>query len=343
MLGRHCCSSQGRSAMPKSTGKSAPPKAAKSPRSSARAAKSSSGPAGARAKRAGAEHELNLPRGQGRFMTRDGLSLWYLVCGQGPALLLPTPGWGASADMYMNSLFRLEKDFSVIYFDTRGAGRSDAPPRDSGYAFDLFLEDLEGLRLHLRLDRWLIFAHSAASWQAMAYAIKYPNACRGLFIVGGTPNVDDRETQDDRAARRKKLSHEFAAAKKAEDRPPPKSDDDFRQAFLGDELPLYFATVDAARKAQHYFSASTYHIKAFKYDDNAPKFTAGKLAQVRVPVALFEGDSDIITTPLEASKLHSGIVNSMLFTIKDAGHFPWLEQPDQFFKAFAQAARKIVK
>ena len=53
----------------------------------------------------------------------------------------------------------------------------------------LFLEDLETLRKHLHLDRWLIFAHSAASWQAMAYAIEYPKPCRGLFIVDGTPNL----------------------------------------------------------------------------------------------------------------------------------------------------------
>lgn len=47
---------------------------------------------------------------------------------------------------------------------------------------------------------------------------------------------------------------------------------------------------------------------------------------------VFEGDDDVITTPLEAHRLHRGIENSELFVIKDAGHFPWLEQPATFFK-----------
>ena len=117
----------------------------------------------------------------------------------------------------------------LIYFDTRGSGRSEAPKKNSGYAFGLFLDDFETLRLHLHLDHWLIFAHSAASSQAMAYAIKYPKACRGLFIVDGTPNIDGKEYEHDLAARMKKLSHEpwFAAAKKASDADP-KSDKEFR-------------------------------------------------------------------------------------------------------------------
>src|SRR5262249_52325179 len=138
-----------------------------------------------------------LPSGAGQFKTRDGLSLWYKVSGRGPALLVPTPGWGASADMYMKSLIPLEKKFSLIYLDTRGAGRSDAPAKPSGYKFSFFLDDLETLRTHLSLDHWLIFAHSDATLQGLGYAIKHPKACRGLFIVGGTLNLDDKELKAD--------------------------------------------------------------------------------------------------------------------------------------------------
>jgi proline iminopeptidase len=184
--------------------------------------------------------KAGLSSGDDRFDTRDGLSLWYRVSGHGPALLVPTPGWGASVDMYMKSLVPLEEKFSLIYFDTRGAGRSDAPPKASGYKFANFLDDLETLRRHLRLDRWLIFAHSDASLQAMAYAIRYPKACRGILIVDGTLHLDnDKELKADQAAHMKKLSTEpwFAVAKKALNSQP-KSDTDFRQSFIGAALPL---------------------------------------------------------------------------------------------------------
>ena len=142
-----------------------------------------------------------LPKGPGRYNTNDGLSLWYRIAGRGPALLVPTPGWGASVDMYMKSLTPLEKDFSVVYLDTRGAGRSDAPAKASGFRFHNFLDDIEALRIHLNLDRWLIFAHSAATLQALGYAIEHPRNCRGLFIVCGTMNIEDDEFALDTEAR----------------------------------------------------------------------------------------------------------------------------------------------
>jgi proline iminopeptidase len=286
----------------------------------------------------------SLPSGEGRFTTRDRLSLWYKISGHGPVLLVPTPGWGASADMYMKSLVPLERDFTLIYLDTRGAGRSDAPAKNSGYAFSFFIDDFETLRVHLRLNRWWLFAHSDASLQAMAYAIEYPKACRGLFIVDGTLNINDKAYRDDQAAASKKISHQhwYAAAIKATNKAS-KSDEDFKKSFLGAAFPLYFANYKAAVKARHYFSASTYHVKKNKYDENTPAFVPEKLAQVRVPTAVFVGDSDVITTPVEAARLHRGISNSTLFIITNAGHFPWLEQPKMFFKDFAQAARKLLE
>lgn len=292
--------------------------------------------------------ERSLPLGVGRVKTRDGLSLWYKISGRGPALLVPTPGWGASVDMYMKSLTPLEKDFTAIYLDTRGAGRSDGPAKSSGFAFPLFLADLETLRVHLQLDRWLIFAHSDAGLQALGYALKNPKVCRGLFIVDGATNIpDDKESNADRNARMKKLSHRpwFAAAMKAQRKidNPKISDDDFKYNFLGDLFPLYFASYDAAMQARHYFSASTYRVKNNKYDDCAPHFETKQFTKIQVPTAVFEGDGDVITTPLEALRLERSLPNSMLFMIRNAGHFPWLEQRETFFKNFTQAAHEILE
>jgi proline iminopeptidase len=283
----------------------------------------------------------SLARGAGRFQTSDGLSLWYRIAGRGPALLVPTPGWGASVDMYMKSLTPLEKDFSVVYLDTRGAGRSDAPAKPSGFRFHNFLDDIEALRTHLNLDRWLIFAHSDATLQALGYAIEHPKICHGLFIVCGTMHIDNDEVDLDIDARMKMLSREpwFAAA----DKPEPKTDYKFRRTFLHDQLPLYFASAEAARKARHFFSASTYRVKGNLYDEYAPEFPPKKLAKVHVPTAVFVGDSDVITTPMEAVRLAHSLPHSRLFMIRNAGHFPWLQQRNRFFKDFAKAARMVLK
>ena len=283
----------------------------------------------------------SLASGAGRFQTIDGLSLWYKIAGRGPALLVPTPGWGASVDMYVKSLTPLEKDFSVVYLDTRGAGRSDGPAKASGFRFRNFLDDIEALRIHLNLNRWLIFAHSDATLQALGYALAHPRICHGLFIVCGTTNLDDDEVDLETDARLKMLSHEpwFAAAAK----PEPKTDDKFRQSFLRDQLPVYFVSAEAAKKARHFFSASTYRVKGNLYDEYAPKFPPKKLAKIHVPTAVFVGDSDVITTPLEAVRLAHSLPRSRLFMIRNAGHFPWLQQRKSFFTDFAKAARMVLK
>ena len=74
---------------------------------------------------------MAFPPFQNRFVSDDGLSLslWYKVSGHGPALLVPTPGWGASSDEHMKSMTCLEEDFTLIFFDTRGSGRSDGPKK----------------------------------------------------------------------------------------------------------------------------------------------------------------------------------------------------------------------
>jgi proline iminopeptidase len=231
-----------------------------------------------------------------------------------------------------NTCTALEEDFSVVYLDTRGSGRSEAPEKVSGFKFQNFLADIENLRTHLNLDRWLIFAHSDASLQALGYAIEHPRLCHGLFIVGGTLNIEDKEWQSDIRARRKKLSRAswFAATNK----PSPQTDDRFRRNFLDVQLPLYFCSAVAAKTARHYFSASTYRVKGNKYDDYAPRFPSTRLAKIRAPTAVFVGDGDVITTPLEAIRLQRGIANAMLFVITGAGHFPWLQQRAAFFRGF---------
>jgi proline iminopeptidase len=286
------------------------------------------------------QRERRLASGPGRVRTRDGLSLWYTIAGRGPALLVPTPGWGASADMYIKSFAPLRRNFTLIFLDTRGSGRSDAPAKASGYRFAKFIDDLETLRRHLKLERWLILGHSAASSQALAYALKHRRRCRGLFIVCGTMNADDKELRADLRARMKKLEREpwFEAANSAN----PQTDAQFKTSFLRVQLPLYFASRAAAVRARPWFAASTYRIAGNVYDDHVPRFTAAMLARIKVPVAVFQGDCDVICTPLEALRIARAIPDATLGMVRNAGHFPWLEQRPAFFKDFADAAQLVL-
>jgi pimeloyl-ACP methyl ester carboxylesterase len=58
------------------------------------------------------------------------------------------------------------------------------------------------------------------------------------------------------------------------------------------------------------------------------------------PFALIHGESDPL--PAEASRLTASLARRATFElIRDAGHFPWLEQPEQFQAAVARALRSL--
>jgi len=56
------------------------------------------------------------------------------------------------------------------------------------------------------------------------------------------------------------------------------------------------------------------------------------------PFVLIHGESDPL--PVEASRLTAALVPGATFElVHDAGHFPWLEQPEQLRAAVARALR----
>jgi proline iminopeptidase len=74
--------------------------------------------------------------------------------------------------------------YRVVLFNQRGAGKSKPKGElKENTTWDL-VEDIEKLREHLNIDRWLVFGGSWGSTLALAYAIKYPQRVIGLIISG---------------------------------------------------------------------------------------------------------------------------------------------------------------
>ena len=76
------------------------------------------------------------------------------------------------------------KHFRIILFDQRGAGRSrpHAELRDNT-TWDL-VADIEKLRKHLEIQKWMVFGGSWGSTLALAYAETHPAAVSHLVLRG---------------------------------------------------------------------------------------------------------------------------------------------------------------
>ncbi len=95
------------------------------------------------------------------------------------------PGGGAGPE---DRRFFDPKAYRIILMDQRGAGKSlPAASLDENTTWDL-VADIEKLRSHLKLEKWMVFGGSWGSTLALTYAIKHPTrvtelVLRGIFMI----------------------------------------------------------------------------------------------------------------------------------------------------------------
>ena len=113
----------------------------------------------------------------------DGIPAVYLHGGPGSTL-----GRGAYRRKFDPDRFRL------VGFDQRGCGRST--PRVTAPDYDLsrnttthLIDDIESLRCHLGIDRWLVNGVSWGSTLALAYAQAHPDRVLGIVLMAVTTSA----------------------------------------------------------------------------------------------------------------------------------------------------------
>ena len=105
-----------------------------------------------------------------------------------PALFLHGgPGAGASPT---HRRYFDPRHYRVVVFDQRGAGRSQPLGAVQDNTTQHLVADIERLRRHLGIERWLVFGGSWGSTLALAYAEAHPERVTALVLRGvflGTP------------------------------------------------------------------------------------------------------------------------------------------------------------
>ena len=91
------------------------------------------------------------------------------------------PGSGASPD---HRRYFDPAHYRIIIFDQRGAGRSLPLGELTDNTTPHLIADMERLREHLGVTRWLVFGGSWGSTLAIAYGQHHPDRCIGLVLRG---------------------------------------------------------------------------------------------------------------------------------------------------------------
>jgi len=74
--------------------------------------------------------------------------------------------------------------YRIVIFDQRGAGRSTPLGELRDNTTPHLIADIERLRTHLGIERWLVFGGSWGSTLALAYSEAHPERCTGLILRG---------------------------------------------------------------------------------------------------------------------------------------------------------------
>jgi proline iminopeptidase len=111
--------------------------------------------------------------------------IYVVECGNpsGKPAVFVHGGPGAGADARSRRFFEPRR-YRIVVFDQRGCGRSRPNASLVDNTTWHLVADMEQLRKHLGIERWLVFGGSWGSTLALAYAQKHPHCVTELVLRG---------------------------------------------------------------------------------------------------------------------------------------------------------------
>lgn len=102
---------------------------------------------------------------------------------EGIPVLFVHGGPGAGCEEYHRCFFDPEV-YRIILFDQRGSGKSTPHAELENNTTQALVEDMEAIREHLGINKWVLFGGSWGSTLSLVYAETHPDRVRGLILRG---------------------------------------------------------------------------------------------------------------------------------------------------------------
>jgi proline iminopeptidase len=226
-----------------------------------------------------------------------------------------------------------------IFYDQRGNGHSLMEKIDSStFATDLLVDDLEALRKEFGLEQMNIIGHSWGGLLGLYYAGKYPQNVNRLILIDAAPVNTDLLIQ----------SYEKMMARFTE-----KEWNDLQELYESDAY--VSGNAEAHNKAMRLSEGVTFYnervreeyFKIAVFDEAKAKNSVAisgparemklnitvqsQLSNIACPTLIVQGTEDFIV-PEAAELAHQLIKNSKLAYISKSGHYPFIENREEFFK-----------
>jgi pimeloyl-ACP methyl ester carboxylesterase len=257
------------------------------------------------------------------------INIYYEIHGKGDPLVL-IMGLRRNIEWWYGQIPTLSRNFKVVAFDNRGAGRSDKPEMD--YSIRLFADDTAGLMAALDMPTAHVLGISMGGYIAQELAINYPAKVRSLVLgctsCGGTRAIPMTAERMKKFTDNKGLTPEQILLKDMDIyfsdkyiKKNPEKIDDFTEISMRYYQPpeAFFRQFDAC----------------LKHD------TVDRLKRISVPTLIMAGDDDPLVPPENSRILKKLIPHAELHFFKGCRHCFFLEEAHFFNRKIISFLKSI--
>lgn len=268
-----------------------------------------------------------------------GSKLHYKTFGSGKPMLIINGGPGMNSEGFAFIAQELAKmNFKTIIYDQRGTGKSLLQNvNNKTVTMDLMVSDIENLRKHLKIEKWVVFGQSFGGMMATYYASKHPQRIEKLIFsasggvnLGFTNYAGERLNANLSPLQIDSLNYYQNKISKGDASVQTRN---LRAKYLAN---AYVYDKSKAPIIANRLTQTNYQINQLVFDDlrkisyDCSKSFKGFTAKVLV----LQGKNDIISTAT-AQEIAAAFPNSKLVLLDHCGHYGWLDAPDIYFKSIA--------
>lgn len=283
----------------------------------------------------------------GKYVTVNGAKLWVVLVGKGAPLVI-IPGGPGGVHLGLRRFDSLAKNHTLVYFDGFGRGKSDTAKDVKEYSLTRDIEDLEGLRIALRYDKWNVLGHSYGGVVAQGYAIKYPSRVSHLLLANSFHSFIMWQENDDNSNHEIKTNYPevWEELMKIREAGAVSSDEKHQEiygkvpyGFLYAYNPENFVNRATVRRQPYpnAFNSKLYYQLVGKDGDFIVGNDIGnfdyrkELKKLTMPVLIYGGRYDRVAVPKMMVKYKDYCPQARFIMFERSGHNPQVEEPESLF------------
>lgn len=116
------------------------------------------------------------------WVSLRGLKIYVKTVGAGDPLVFLHGGPGAEHGTFLPHVEELSNEFTLVFYDQRGCGKSERARTDASYTINDEVETLEELRQYIGVHRLNLVGESWGTMLALMYAARYPENVGKLLL-----------------------------------------------------------------------------------------------------------------------------------------------------------------